>query len=461
MFRNSKIKLQTFAVVIVLIFWSGPIISAQPDYILQEEEIPESAAEIRGPLFSGFFKEQFEGPFFPMFKEFLKDQHPFFRDTHLEFNFRTYDFDRDRNFLFDPDGSNDSRALTTGGEVSYRSGFLFDRLAFAASYYISHKLVGPLNEDGTLLLLDGQKSFDVLGEANALFRITDEIEFRAYRQSFNLPYLNRRDNRMVPNTHEAYALSGIDVLPDFHFITGYVHKMKTRARDKFIHMSEVAGFDGTDNGLGMAGFHYHPKDNFSIGAIDYYSVNFMNIIYAETNALFQLTDQIQIHLGSQYTNQKSTGDELGGDFNRHTGGIQVSASYQSAVLTIAGTITSDDGNILSPYGGPPSYLSIAVRNFFRSSEEAWLIGLSYDFTELGIPGLSAFTNYAQGYTPDTGSSASPDQSEWDFTIDYRPQHQWLKGFWLRYRYVDINEEGSGAIDQTDNRIILNWSIPLL
>jgi len=451
----------SFFLLVVLYLWSQSSWSTPPDYILQEGEIPDSAAEIRGPLSSGFLKERFEGPFFPRLKEFLKDQHPFIRDTQLEFNFRTYDFDRDRNDTFAADGSNDSRALTTGGELNYRSGFLFERIALGGSYFKSHKIVGPVNEDGTLLLLDGQKSFDVLGEAHALVRFTDAIEFKAYRQSFNLPYLNRRDSRMVPNTHEAYILSGIDTIPDFHFITGYVHKMKTRNIDKFIHMSEVAGFNGTDDGLAMAGLHYHPLNNFSVGAIDYYSINFMNIFYTETNYVHHLTEEIPIAFGAQYTNQKSVGDEFNSNFNRHTGGIQASASYRSAVLTIAATITSDDSDIQSPFGGPPSYLSIIVKNFFRASEDAWLIGLSYDFTNFGIPGLTAYTNYAQGYTPDTGSNASPDQTEWDITIDYRPEHPWLRGLWLRYRRADIDQEGPGATDQVDNRIVLNWSFPLL
>jgi len=435
--------------------------AAQPDYILQEEETPTSAEEIRGPLNNAFFKKRFRGTFFPRIKNLLADQPPFLRDTQLELNSRTYDFDRDRRGTFDPDGSNDIRALATGGSLSYRSGFLFERIAIGATYYRSQKIVGPVNKDGTLLLLDGQKSFDVIGEVNALVRLTDEIEFRAYRQSFNLPYLNRRDSRMVPNTHEAYALVGNDVLDDFHFITGYVHKIKTRNIDKFIHMSEAAGFEGTNDGLAMGGIHYHPLKNFSVGAISYYSFNFMNIFYTETNYLHYLTNEIPISMSAQYTNQKSIGDELAGDFNRHTGGLEMAISYRNAVLTAAGTITSDDSDIKSPFGGPPSYLSIAVKNFFRADEDAWLIGLSYDFTNLGIPGLSAFTNYAEGYTPDSGRNASPDQSEWDITVDYRPKFLPFEGIWFRYRRAEVDQDGPGEVDSVDNRFILNIAIPLL
>ena len=33
-------------------------------------------------------------------------------------------------------------------------------------------------------------------------------------------------------------------------------------------------------------------------------------------------------------------------------------------------------------------------------------------------GLSAFLDYAKGDTPDSGTAASPDQDEFDYTVDY-------------------------------------------
>ncbi len=447
--------------ILFFYFWPEVAWCGQPDYLLEEQPHPSSAEDIKGPLSSSFPKEITKPLLFPVLKEKLQDLPPFFRDTHLNINFRTYDFDRDNSGFIDTDGSNDRRAWAVGGALNYQSGFLFDRLSLGATYYTSQKIVGPKNKEGTLLLESLQNGFDVLGQAHATFLVTDDINIKAYRQTFNLPYLNTRDSRMVPNTHEAYALSGIDVFDSVDFITGYVHKMKTRSIDEFIHMSEVAGLNGTDNGLAMTGLLYHPNDNFSIGAIDYYSFNFMNIFYAETNMLINLSDEIPLSLSAQYTNQKSVGDELDGDFNRDTGGIMASVSYRNAVLTAAGTVTSSDSDFRSPYGGPPSYLSIVIKNFFRAEEKAWLVGLSYDFRELGIPGLTAYTNYAEGYTPDTGSNASPDQNEWDVTVDYRPEFSLLEGLWFLYRHVSVDQDGPGEVDSVDNRFILNLEIPLL
>ena len=52
-----------------------------------------------------------------------------------------------------------------------------------------------------------------------------------------------------------------------------------------------------------------------------------------------------------------------------------------------------------------------VESFNRADEDAGLVGASYDFAEIGLPGLSSFLIHAQGDTPDSGSNASPDQRE--------------------------------------------------
>jgi predicted porin len=104
-----------------------------------------------------------------------------------------------------------------------------------------------------------------------------------------------------------------------------------------------------------------------------------------------------------------------------------------------------------------------IKSFNRADEDAWLIGASYDFERIGAPGLSSFVNYARGYTPDSGSNASPDQWEFDITVDYRFQSKLLKGLWLRARaaFVDQDNTVAGASDVDDIRVILNYDLPIL
>ncbi len=91
------------------------------------------------------------------------------------------------------------------------------------------------------------------------------------------------------------------------------------------------------------------------------------------------------------------------------------------------------------------------------------MGLSYDFSPLGLPGLSGFVNYAQGDTPDGGGLASPDQDELDITVDYRFQSRALSGLWLRARAATLDQDDDvpGAVDVDDFRLILNYEWPIL
>jgi outer membrane porin, OprD family len=449
--------------IFLIIIFSMPftLYAAGASYILDEEPHPASADEITGPLSNTFVEERPETPFFPILKKILRELPPFFRDTRLGMNFRTYDFDRNNKGFIDPDGSNDNKAWAIGGALDYKSGLFADRFAIGATYFTTQKIRGEENEGGTLLLAPEQTGFGVLGQSYVQIKLAEEINFQGYRQYIDTPYLNKQDSRMVPNTFEAYKIEATNILRNIDYTFGYVNKIKKRNSDSFKSMSSVAGATGTDDGLFMAGARYEINDKTNFGAINHYSFNVMNILYAEFNHFFDISDQIPVKFSAQFTDQRSVGSEYIGDFDTRTGGISTSISYKGFVFTLAGTITDDNSSIRSPYGGRPSYLSLAIEDFDRADEDAWLVGLAYDFSLIGIDGLSVYTNYAEGYTPDTGSAASPDQTEWDFTVDYRPDFIPLKGLWFRYRYAEVDRDGPGAIDKVDNRLILNWEIPLI
>ena len=139
----------------------------------------------------------------------------------------------------------------------------------------------------------------------------------------------------------------------------------------------------------------------------------------------------------------------------------MAGSLGGAVLTLAYSHTDNNARIRNPYGGYPGYLSLNVRNFNRAGKDAWLIGFSYDFAHIGWHGLSGFINFASGDTPDTGVLASPDQDEFDITLDYRPPKGFLQRLWVRARASFVDQHGPEAIDIADYRVILNYTVPLL
>jgi hypothetical protein len=393
-------------------------------------------------------------PFFPELKEKLKSFPPFWRDTKLHTNIRSYYFYRDIG------ETTKNEAWALGGSLDYRSGWWKNRFQVGAVGYTSQKLYGPEDRDGTLLLKPEQKSFSVLGQAYLRLRCHEDIDLTLFRQSFSLPYLNAQDSRMVPNTFEGYVLGGRSV-HNMDFIVGHVTKMKTRNSTDFEYMSEVAGYPGTDKGLSLGGARYSFTENINAGAINFYAWDLYNTIYAEANGTWELRDGLAMLLSVQYTDQRSVGDELDGDFHTSVFGGKGAISYKGGILNLAFSSTGSDTGIRSPFGGYPGYLSLMEKDFNRADEDAWLVGVSYDFGFVGLPGLSFFANYASGSTPDSGVNRSPDQEEFDLTLDYRFQKGPLKGLWLRFRGAFVDQEGPGAQDIDHFRIILNYDIPVL
>lgn len=452
----AGLNFRKYLTVLLAVFFTFPALhnafAANTGYQADENPAPESAKEIKGAF--GPEVEKKKKSFFPSFRENMKTLPPFWRDTSLLLQLRTYYLNSDN------DDISKNEAWAIGGWLDYKSGFWKNFLQIGLVGYTSQKLYGPEDRDGTGLLEPGQKSFSVLGQAYLDLRIIDDLNLRLYRQTFNLPYLNKNDSRMVPNTFEAYALKGIG-LHKTDFIVANVTKMKTRNSSTFDCMSEIIDPDYSCKGLTTAGARYTFSQGSDIGAISLYSWDLWNTFYAEANATWEPSVNTDIRLSLQHTDQHSVGDELDGNFDTYVFGGKAAASYQGAIMTFAFSTTGSGNGIRSPYGGYPGYLSLMVSDFDRADEDAWLVGFSYDLKYLGWDGLSLFTNYARGNTPDSGVNASPDQEEIDLTVDYRFKSDFLKGVWLRVRGAYLDQDGQEGIDVKELRAIINYELPIL
>ena len=87
-----------------------------------------------------------------------------------------------------------------------------------------------------------------------------------------------------------------------------------------------------------------------------------------------------------------------------------------------------------------------------------MVGLSYNFSRIGLDGLSMITKYASGYNAETraGGSLRTDEQEFDITFDYYPPAgRPLAGFWLRVRGAKRWQDGKD--DTHDIRVLLNYT----
>lgn len=374
----------------------------------------------------------------------------FLADSKFVIKPRLYYLDRNR------DQNQDNTGLAAGGSLQYLSGWAFDRLQLRATVFTSQVVHGPSDRDGTLLFLPGPEGFTVLGEANAVYRFTENDILRVGRQLFELPYLGSHDIRMVPNTFEAVAIGNAS-RKGLAYVVGYVDKIKRKNDDGFISMSEAAGVLGGDDGVIMAGARYVFANGTEIAAIDQHTEDVFNTLFASAEHRFELAEDRSLKAFLQYTDQRSVGNDLIGAFETDLLSAKVEYTMGSATFRLGASTTGNERGIQKPYGNPANYLSVIVEDFDRAGEDAWMIGGNYNFQRVGPGELSMFANIVSGDTPDSGPSASFDQTEYDWTVDYRIKEGPAKNLWLRLRatYLD-QDEAVGGDDFVDFRIIVNW-----
>jgi hypothetical protein len=380
------------------------------------------------------------------------EQSPFFRDSKFSGVVRTYYFNRDK---YD---STRSEAWALGGWLSYQSGYLADLLRIGATVYTSQPLYAPADRDGTLLLKPGQDGYTVLGQVYAEAKLADRIFGAIGRKEYETPYMNKNDTRMTPNTFEGASVygraGGKDGAPEWRFGAGYITKVKQRNSDEFVWMSSSAGAN-VDRGVYVAGANFEQND-FSIGAIDYYSQDVIKIFYAEGTYGLKLGGGNKLKFSAQFSNQGSTGDNLltGGAFSNHQWGFKSDLSAGPALLTLAYTDAGNGPDMRSPWGGYPGYTFVQVQEFNRSNESAVMLKGLYDFSKHGAEGLSAYALYVHG-----SGRQSPvfNEDEADLNLQWTPAAGMLKGTSFRMRYARVWQRGGGDPAMNDFRIIVNYN----
>ena len=395
-------------------------------------------------------------------KEQLKDLPPFIRDASLDVNPRTFYFYRNN---YD---NTKNEAWALGGNLTFKSGYLLDHLAVGAVGYASDHLYAPPGRDGTGILKPGQKNLNVLGQIYGEVKITDKFVIDLYRKAYDTPYINQQDNRMIPNTFEAYTFTarvgGEGDAPHFRFGGGYFTKMKPRDGSEFIPMSQAAG--GTvDRGVAVAGGIFEAK-NFSLGAINYYSQDIINIFYTEGKLTLPLESGLGLQLAAQFSDQESTGSNLlyGRPFSTRQFGVRGNLSYRKAMLTLAYTNNAIGGiNLFENWGSFPGYTSIQFSDFNNAGEQAFMIQGTYNFARLGLPGVTAYALWVHGWNRANPTSRQPVPQEDEFNLDlqWKPKRGFLEGFAFRLRYAHNWQRGEGNPTVDDLRLIVNYHFSVL
>jgi hypothetical protein len=309
--------------------------------------------------------------------------------------------------------------------------------------YTSLKLYGPDDKDGTRLLAPGQDTIAVLGEAFGAVRILGQT-FTGYRQRINRPFINLQDNRMVPNTFEAYTLTG--AASDVSYTGGYVTKIKKRDSEHFVWMSDAAGGSNSNHkGTAFAGATWDFVKNGYVRADFQETADVFRTFYADGKYPIALDEQTVLALGAQYIHQKSVGAAQIGNFSTWGAGLQATIARGPFGGQLYYTQTGKGFDTQNPYSNHPSYLDMMQVAFNTAGEQAWGIGGTLDFASIGAPGLTTGVLYANGRSRVNATTGAtiPDREETNIRADYAfAKGTVLEGLVATLRYSWLHQDGS-------------------
>ena len=411
----------------------------------EEEEAPSSTEQGQTPLDESF------GP--KSHAQWVREtRRKALDDTKINVQARSYYLDRDK---YD---DSQSETWAVGGSIGLKTGYFRERFSLGATAYTSQPLHAPEDKDGAGLLKSGQEGYSVLGEAYGEFLINDTTRLTFGRRLFDTPYINRNDTRMNPVTFEAIAIQGLHGGGDkaeFRYGAGFFNRIKEKNSDEFVSMSDDAGApDDVNNGVFAIGANYKVGD-WSIGAIDYYSEDIINIFYTEAKYAFAVGAKSKLSLSLQYSDETSVGDELlkGTSFDSNQWGAKAELSYGGALFTAGYTAAGGNANMQNPWSGYPGYTSVQVEDFNRDGEDAWLLRAGYKFK--AVKGLSAYALYVNGSDPDSSSEYAKD--EWDLNLQWDVPEGPFKGLMARVRYAEVDQDAPGVSTLKDLRVMVYWT----
>lgn len=298
-----------------------------------------------------------------------------------------------------------------------------------------------------------------------------------------LPVIVTNDGRLLPQTFQGGQITSNEI-KDLTLVGGQIEHAKGRNSSNNEELS-IAGANGrTASGRDSNKFIYGGGDykitkdltaQYYYGNLeDFYKQHFLGLVHnwsigpgvlkSDLRYFNSRSDGANGHDSTYYTTGYYGGSVTKGkvDNNLYSGLFL----YTVAGHTFGGGYQASNGDSDFPWlnqgDGSSAYLTtdMQIAKFARAGERTWQGRYSYDFAKLGVPGLTAGVIYLRG---DNIDHATGDKTEWerDITVGYVVPEGPLKNVGVMWKNATWRNDIPGQRDQDENRLIVNYSIPLL
>lgn len=315
-----------------------------------------------------------------------------------------------------------------------------------------------------------------------------KTEFRYGNLQPKLPILVSNDGRLLPQTFEG-AMINFNEVDHLKVVAGRLEHAVGRFSSNRTGLA-VAGGTRESNEFWFGGADYQVNDQLTVqyyyaNLEDYYKQHFAGLVHVypiskdqsfKTDLRYFKTDadgandsvsgRAQGYRTSAYTSNNSgkiDNDTWSAIFTYSLGGHAFTAGYQS-VSDDSNFIQLNQGGLANEgAGGASVYLFTdrLITAFTRAGEKTRFAQYAYNFSTIGVPGLTASVTYLKGTGYKVASDGSNTEWERDLAVDYVVQGGTFKGVGFGWRNGSLRTNVSNDYDLDQNRVIVSYTLPLM
>ncbi|MEX5440085.1 OprD family outer membrane porin [Acinetobacter indicus] len=395
----------------------------------------------------------------------------FIDDSNVQLKFKNFYLDRQYQDKPELNFGSWSQAVTLDAKSGYHD--IGGGVQIGADVLVQHavKLNGRDKKPDWILPHDGKESKDHFGKVGATLKVkVSETELKVGDLLPMSPVIFFDPSRQLLTTYSGAWLESKD-LKDTKLTLAYIDGINARYENQYHDLSlfpqnNFATAVSTDDGMYIAGIDHQftPK----VGGSYWYAdvTNIYQQHYAAVNYKTTLAENTKLDTHVRYFDNSESGDQLYGkiDSQAVSAGAKINHGMHTVQLGYQ-QMFGEHGNkapMFPTLGGwvPQPYLdNWSVASFIRKDEKSWSLGYTYNFADVGVPGLTATARHFRGWDVDNGAGEPRGkENENNLIVNYVVPEGKLKGLGFNYMFIDTNYDNiSGGNDLEEHRIATTYT----
>lgn len=395
----------------------------------------------------------------------------FIDDSNVQLKFKNFYLDRQYQDKPELNFGSWSQAVTLDAKSGYHD--IGGGVQIGADVLVQHavKLNGRDKKPDWILPHDGKESKDHFGKVGATLKVkVSETELKVGDLLPMSPVVFFDPSRQLLTTYSGAWLESKD-LKDTKLTLAYIDGINARYENQYHDLSlfpqnNFATAVSTDDGMYIAGIDHQftPK----VGGSYWYAdvTNIYQQHYAAVNYKTTLAENTKLDTHVRYFDNSESGDQLYGkiDSQAVSAGAKINHGMHTVQLGYQ-QMFGEHGNkapMFPTLGGwvPQPYLdNWSVASFIRKNEKSWSLGYTYNFADVGVPGLTATARHFRGWDVDNGAGEPRGkENENNLIVNYVVPEGKLKGLGFNYMFIDTNYDNiSGGNDLEEHRIATTYT----